>query len=101
MSITHDDVCQLIQKWKSGNEGWKGFIIELSNMANDDPENKVFSQNAEEGISYLLGTIFGTLCKKCKDEKSWNWLKAYTDAFVNGHPLPEFNMGCLEDNCED
>jgi len=75
--------------------GWKGICLDLSGIVSKNP--KSFSENVKSGLKYLEFAIYGPICGKCDDNKSFRWLEEYTDYMINGGEEPIFPMSCWHD----
>ena len=72
--------------------GRKGICMDLYFLARKNPES--FSENVISGLEYLEITIYGPVCGKCNDDKSFRWLDEYIDYMINDGEEPIFPMSC-------
>lgn len=73
---------------------WKFMCMDIYNIILRNPNS--VSKNAEIGFKYLSDVVYNTICNKCNDNKSFEWLNNYTDYVINGGNEPLFPISCLD-----
>lgn len=98
IEMEHDRVKELFESY-NGYEisNWKHIVMELAHIANT---TNIFTINARSGFGYLNAVVYNEMCRKCHDEKAFQWLMNFSKAWLNRESLPLFNGRCWTEECE-